>query len=127
MNYPFKIKFIIVDENKELTIKQNLLKHFRQILKELFNNDQNYKFLDRVEASVSSIDENKQLRLTMDIHHNFHSLIFHQRHSSVKEYFKIEELKYISEKIQIGLEDFLRYKIDSPIIYIETDYILTIT
>ena len=49
------------------------------------------------------------------------SLHFEQTHSAFKKYFTIEELKYISNRIKIGLEDYLHYKIDNPIIYIEVD------
>jgi hypothetical protein len=132
MNYPFKIEFIVFDENKELSQKQKEIKkqiiwdELRVIIKNVFNNDNNYKWLDRMEASVSSNDEKKQLRLSIDTLHveskkYQHSIFFNQNHSCSKEYFTMEELKYISGKIKNGLEDFLHYKIDEPIIYIEMD------
>jgi hypothetical protein len=132
MEYSFNVKFVIFDENKQVSeIQQQLRKtliydELRNIIKKIFINDNTYKFLDRFEASVSSIDEYKQLRLSLDtIHENLkqyqHSLHFHQNHSCCKTYFTIEELKYISNRIKIGLEDYLNYKIDNPIIYIEVD------
>jgi hypothetical protein len=131
MNLPFNVKFIIFDENKEITKQQQKLKFcinekIKDILKNKFNHDINYKFLDRMEASLSSIDENKQIRLRIDTAHTTckkyqHSLHFHQKHSCSKEYFTIDELKYISNKIKFGLEKFLHYEIDEPIIYIEID------
>lgn len=132
MEYSFNVKFIIFDENKQVTDTQKSLRKMiiyddlREILKKVFNNDENYKFLDRVEASVSSIDENKQLRLRFDTQHinsnqYHHSLHFSQTHSGCKKNFAIEELKYITNRIKIGLEDYLNYKIDNPIIYIEVD------
>lgn len=132
MEHSFNVKFIIFDENKPVTNKQKTLRKtiiydkLREILQNVFKNDENYKFLDRVEASVSSIDENKQLRLRFDTPHIIlnqyhHSLHFHQTHSGSKKKFTIEELKYISNMIKIGLEDYLNYKIDNPIIYIEVD------
>jgi len=130
MNLPFNIKFTIFDENKPISKTQEKLKetiiweNLRDIIKELFNTDDNFKFLDRAEASVCSIDENKQLRLRLDTNNlkkYQHSLHFHQKHSGSKEYFTIEELKYISYKIKNGLEDFLHYEIDEPIIYINID------
>jgi hypothetical protein len=132
MEHSFNVKFIIFDENKPVTDKQKTLRKtiiydkLREILQNVFKNDENYKFLDRVEASVSSIDENKQLRLRFDsLHINLnqyhHSLHFVQTHSGCKKKFTIEELKYISNRIKIGLEDYLNYKIDNPIIYIEVD------
>jgi hypothetical protein len=134
MTFPFNIKIVIFDENKELLKKQKeirkelIMDNMRYIFKELFNKDTNYKWLDRMEASVSSIDENKQLRLRFDTSHNEnkkyqYSLHFHQKHTGSKEYFTIEELKYISDKIKIGLETFLHYEIDEPIIYIQTNEI----
>jgi hypothetical protein len=33
----------------------------------------------------------------------------------------MEELKHISRKIKIGLEEFLHYEIDEPIFYIKMD------
>ena len=137
MNLPFNIKFTIFDENKPISKTQEKLKetiiqeNLRDIIKELFNADDNFKFLDRAEASVCSIDENKQLRLGLDTNNlkNINTpcifikntLHFHQKHSGFKEYFTIEELKYISYKIKNGLEEFLHYEIDEPIIYINID------
>jgi hypothetical protein len=132
MEHSFNVKFIIFDENKQVTDTQKTLRKtiiydkLREILQKVFKNDENYKFLDRVEASVSSIDENKQLRLRFDtLHINSnqyqHFLHFVQTHSGCKKKFTIEELKYISNRIKIGLEDYLNYKIDNPIIYIEVD------
>ena len=132
MEYSFNVKFIIFDENKQVTDTQKTLRKMiiyddiREILKKVFKNDKNYKFLDRVEASVSSIDENKQLRLRFDTQHinskqYHHSLHFGQTHSCCKKNFTIEELKYITNIIKLGLEDYLKYKIDNPIIYIEVD------
>ena len=122
MNYPFNIKFEIFDENKETTKKQRELRKklikddMINIIKSLFDNDDNYKWLDRVEASVSSNDKKKQLRLSIDTFHienkNYqHSIHFNQQHSCSKEYFSIDELKYISSKIKFGLESFLHYKV----------------
>jgi hypothetical protein len=66
------------------------------------------------------------LRLSIDTLHleskkYQHSINFNQNHSSSKEYFTMEELKYISSKIKIGLQIFLHYEIDEPIIYIQTN------
>jgi hypothetical protein len=130
MNYPFNIEFVIFDENKEVSVsqketrKQLIRENLRYITKKAFNDDIHYNFLDRVEASVSSND--KQLRLSIDTLHieskkYQHSIHFNQNHSSSKEYFTMEELKHISSKIKIGLEDFLHYEIDEPIFYIKMD------
>ena len=132
MNLPFNIKFVIFNENEDTSkiqyeIRKSMITGdvLRNMLKNTFNDDSNYKFLNRFEPSVSSIDEKKQLRLKMDntprgVSRQYqHSLHFHQRHSCSKEYFTIDELKYISHKIKIELEDFLCCEIDDPIIYIE--------
>ena len=132
MNYPFNIEFVIFDENKEVSVsqketrKQLIWENLRYIIKKAFNDDIHYNFLDRVEASVSSNDKKKQLRLSIDTLHieskkYQHSIHFNQKHSSSKEYFTMEELKHISSKIKIGLEDFLHYEIDEPIFYIKMD------
>ncbi len=134
MNYPFNVEFIIFDKKEEVSQEQEEIRtqliwdDLRDIVKEIFNDDNHYKWLDRVEASVSSTDETKQLRLAMDSFHTDmkqfqHSIIFNQNHYSSTEYFTIEELKYISGKIKNGLEEFLRYEINDPIIYIETKWI----
>jgi len=98
MNLSFNIKFTIFDENKLISKTQEKLKkttiweYLRDIIKELFNIDDNLKFLDRAEAYVCSIDENKQLRLRLDTQNlkkYQHSLHFHQEHSGSKDYFTI--------------------------------------
>jgi hypothetical protein len=126
MNYQFKLKVTLFDESKNITKKQEILRtsiiynELGEIFREIFGNDNNYKFIDRAEATVSSIDNNKQLRLRFDDQKKYnHSLHFYQDNEN-KEYFTFEELKYISIKIRNGLERFLHYKIDEPIIYIET-------
>ena len=130
MNYRFKIKFTIFEECKEVSQKQKEIKKelmwdkLRVIIRDVFNNDNNYKWLNRAEASVSSNDETKQLRLSIDsalIESVIepHSIIFNQYHSSGT--FTMEELKYISVKIKNGLENFLHYEINDPIFYLELD------
>ena len=73
---PFNIKFTIFDENKPLTQKQikirnnlidlnNIDNDIKKILKNSIIDFNEYKFLDRVEPSISSIDEKKQLRMKL--------------------------------------------------------------
>ena len=130
MNLPFRVKYAIFDENKEVSKKQKELKYkllwtdLSDILKNVFEGDDNYKWMDRAEASICSIDETKQLRsnigtIYVDCKKHQHSLHFNQQHT--KEYFSIDELKYILSKIKSGLEHFLGYEINEPIIYIEID------
>jgi hypothetical protein len=131
MSYPFKVKFVIFDENKKVSITQQGVRRdllwnnsLRDIIRKVFENDGNYKWLDRVEAAVSSIDEQKQLRVTVDSPHldwaeYQHYIYFNQYQSHSNNYFTMEELKYISIRIKYGLEEYLGYEIDEPIIYIE--------
>ena len=130
MNIPFNIKFSIFDEDKPLTKDQikirnklidmkNIDNDMKKILKNSIIDFNEYKFLDRVEPSISSIDEKKQLRLTPNT--NQYSLHFNQHHSQCKEYFSIEELKNISNRIKNELQEYLHYEIDTPILYVETD------
>lgn len=132
MNYKFKVEFAIFDKERrlsetQLNLRKSLMRKriLNDILKNEFKNDENYKYLDRSEASISSIDETKQLRLQLD---NYigqtryeHSLHFHQNHSCSSSFFTFEELKYISYKIKNALEVYLKYEIDEPIIYIAID------
>ena len=132
---PFNIKFTIFDEDKPLTQKQikirnnlidmnNIDNDIKKILKNSIIDFNEYKFLDRAEPSISSIDEKKQLRMKLSqiVNNKYpHSLHFSQKHSQCKEYFSIEELKNISNRIKNELEEYLHYEIDTPILYIETD------
>ena len=132
---PFNIKFTIFDEDKPLTQKQikirnnlidmnNIDNDMKKILKNSIIDFNEYKFLDRIEPSISSIDEKKQLRMKLSYISNNqypHSLHFSQNHSQRKEYFSMEELKNISNRIKNELEEYLHYKMDTPILYIETD------
>lgn len=129
INHRFNIKFVIFNENKNISKKQKELRYLmmygsilNDILKNEFKDDLNYKYLDRAEASISSIDETKQLRLIINNSEKYeHSLHFHQNHSSASQCFTFEELKYISIKIKNRLEIYLNYEIDEPIIYINSD------
>jgi hypothetical protein len=139
MSLPFNIKFTIFDENKPLTQKQinirnnlidsnNIDNDMKKILKNIINlysyQSFDFKFLDRIEPSISSIDEKKQLRMNLTFLLNdkyTHSLHFSQKHSQSKEYFSLEELKNISNRIKNELEEYLHYEIDTPILYIEID------
>jgi len=135
MNIPFNLKFTIFDENKDVSKKQKKIRKdlidfkLKNIIKNLFNENDNYKFLDRDEPSLSSLDEKKQLRLLFediiinDLKKYEHSLHFHQLESWDHTFFTLKELKYIGSKIKTELEELLQYEIDEPVIYIETSYI----
>ena len=98
MNYPFKIKFTIFDENKVVSkkkqkLKQNIMDYgLKDLIKSSFNNDDNFQFLNRCEPAISSIDENKQLRLENSFNCISHYLHFDQSHSD--DNFTIEEFIY---------------------------------
>ena len=127
MNIPFKIKFTIFDENRPLTKtnKNNLIdmNDMKKILKNVISGLNDVKFLDRFEPSICSLDEKKQLRMSFCYQDKKyqHSIHFNQDHSLCKEYFTIEELKNISNKIKIELEEYLHKDIWIPILYIEID------
>jgi hypothetical protein len=125
----FNLKFTIFDENEEVSEAQKKLRfslmeyYMGDIISKAFINEYNYKRLYRIEASISSFDEKKQLTLKRDGLEGFkkyqHSLHFCQLNEGNN--FTIEELKFIAYKIKIGLEEFLGYEIDDPIIYLEVN------
>lgn len=130
MNIPFNIKFTIFDENEPLTkqqieIMKKLLHAFdndlKKILKLSITDLQDFKFLDRYEPAISNIYETKQLRLTWTHQNTYkHSLHFNQCHSLCTEYFSIEELKNISNRIKAELEEYLHFEIDT-VLYVDLD------
>lgn len=130
MNIPFNIKFTIFDENEPLTkqqidIMKKLLYAFdndlKKILKHSITDLPDFKFLARYEPAISNFDETKQLRLTwMQPNAYKHSLHFNQCHSLCTEYFSIEELKNISNRIKTELEEYLHHEIDT-VLYVELD------
>ena len=128
-NLPYNIKFTIFNPSKKLTKKQKDIKYdmimgdsLKIILQTVFKNDDTYKWFHRAEPSICSINEKKQLRLYWGTYYltgeeHQHYLYFNQ--SSSFEYFTIKELRCISYKIKNGLEEYLHYEIDTPVIYIE--------
>jgi hypothetical protein len=131
MSYPFSVEFNIFYKNmvidqKAIDIMNKLKTGFHMkdcILKRIIsysveNLGHKYKVFDRLEPSISSIDEKKQLRLATDKLEYKNSIYFNQTGS---EYFTIEELKDISQKVKEELEEYLKFEIFEPIIYIETN------
>lgn len=121
--YLFDIEFIIFDPQKIITeenknfkdklINDDLLKILSFAIEDL----ENYKILDRMEPSISSIDENIKLRLkyiTPESDMNKHSLFFYQNNNEFY-YFEIDELIKISKRIKKELEEYLHYEIDVKI------------
>ena len=130
MNIPFNIKFTIFNKNKPLTKQQieiikSLVDGFdndlKKILKHSISDLPDYKLLNRCEPAISTIDETKQLRFTWGQPNTYkHSLYFNQCHSLCKEYFSIEELKNISNRIKTELEEYLHHEIDT-VLYVGLD------
>jgi hypothetical protein len=128
MNQSFHIKFVIFDENKDLTTKQKTIRmqlvnvDMRKILEYAISELNEYKLLDKAEPTISSIDEKKQLRLKLvcgtPITAKQHSLIFRQNYSH--DFFTIEEIKIVSRNIKSEIEEYLHHEIDT-IIFTEID------
>ena len=127
----FHIKFDMFDETKPLAMKQNKIiekmtsskiidNDLKKILKYAINELDNYKFLDRLEPAISSIDEKKQLRCSTNLGAvKKHYLIFSQRGESI---IPIEELKIIGKKIQNEIEEYLHYSVYTTL-FIDIDKI----
>ena len=118
--YLFNIEFIIFNQNEIITntdkkIKDELInKDLSHILSVAIEDLQNYKILDRLEPSISSIDENIQLRLrylSKEYDMNKYSLFFYQNNKE-GHYFEIDELIEISKRIRKELEWYLHYTIE---------------
>lgn len=136
MSYPFNLKFVIFNESEDVSQEQKDIKkhmiisgNLKNILENSFRNDTQYKLLEGNRLIISSVDEKKQLRMVISINHLLsigsykHSIDFHQGHCQYKEYFSLEELKYISQKIKNGLEEYLSYEIDESILYIDVNHL----
>lgn len=136
-NYPFHIEFLIFDPTVDsITSEQKAIRDqlictdLHTILQTVFKDDDRYKYLKRAEPSLSSLDERKQLRLrSMDFIYNKikkyqYSLDFTQLYSFRDEYFTLDELNYITRKIQGGLEGYLGYDIPEPMLYIKMSNML---
>jgi len=131
MNYSFSVKFKIFYHypltTKELKLREILCEDFHTILKTIVEDfSDKYKYLERCEPSISSLDEKKQLRmdfcsmLNQDETQSCY-LIFDQKQSH-GEYFSLEELKVICQRIKQQLEEnYLPYDIQEPMLFIHTD------
>jgi hypothetical protein len=133
MNYSFSVKFKIFYHypltTKELKLRENLCEDFHTILKTIVTDLTNIKYLERCEPSISSLDEKKQLRmdfcsmLNQDETQSCY-LIFDQNKSH-GEYFSLEELKVICQRIKQELEEnYLPYEIQEPLLFIHIDDIV---
>ena len=132
MSYPFSVKFRIFYDyhltKKDVNLRQKICKEFHSIFKVIVEDfSDKYKYLDRFEPSLCSLDEKKQLRMNFSSMLNQDKtqscyIIFHQHHSCCQEYFGLDELKLISQRIKKELEDnYLPYEIDEPVLFIRAD------
>jgi len=129
MVLPFQIEFTIFDPRERLTHRQIDLK--RKLLKvDLHNIVQDvvgkldstkFKYIRRYEATIASLDENKQLRsyYQTNLKHmglRDHCIYFHQFQSNGT--FLNDELLEVSRALKYGLEGYLEYKIDDPRVFV---------
>jgi len=81
-----------------------------------------YKYLERCEPSLCSLDEQKQFRLNCDFYFGNKKtspyIEFNQNECWNKQYFTLQELREICKHIQSELEEYLCYKIDEPELFI---------
>jgi len=133
MNYSFGVKFKIFNiyplTKKELNIREKLCEKFHNIFKTIvIDLSDKYKYLERFEPAISSLDERKQLRMNITSLLNQDKtescyLEFNQRQNA-GEYFSLEELKFICQRIKQELEEnYLTYEIQEPMVFIYTDEI----
>lgn len=104
MNYSFSVKFKIFYSypltKKELNMRERICEDFHSILKTIVSEfSDKYKYLERCEPSISSLDEKKQLRMSFTSMLNQDTtescyLVFDQK-QSYGEYFSLEELKVL--------------------------------
>jgi hypothetical protein len=129
----FSIDFQIFNPLKSLSQKDKNLKlklireDLHNILIDAVENIPGWKYLKRNEPAISSLDEQKQLRLdqsliyyTLGQEHLWkpryeHSIILNQAHAIDNSLLTIDELKLIANKIQNRLEAYLGYGINKKL------------
>ena len=146
MIYPFKIKFVIINEYKKKEFKlfknllstkissvpniNNLVENINKILESEFNNDSYFNFINEKTITINSKCNEKKLLMYwsseyLPYHHDYkiyhQNLNFFQPTIDVKQFLSINELKYISKKIKNAIEKYLGYQINNPIIYLEIE------
>jgi hypothetical protein len=129
MDYRYNLRFVFFGICKLLTKKQKLLfrdnDKIKQVLKKSIANLNYVKFLDRVEPSISSLDEKKQLRMNLNnfyLNNNIYSLTFNQNCCWAVECFTMKELMEITESIEKELGIFFKCGVDSEIILEKTKW-----
>lgn len=135
MNYCFSIKFKVFYypiTKEDLQIRKKLCEYFHVIFKTIADESNNtYKYLNRIEPTISSLDEKKQLRMELGSMFNndkteLYYIEFNQKHSCCIEYFNLEELKFLSHRIMKELDENFFHQHDytqDPIIYIHANEI----
>jgi hypothetical protein len=127
----FDLEFVIFDKNKPISHIQRKIRNdlfnidLHKILENIYRDDKDFKYLYKCEPAISTKDEKKQLRCSLNKFLNSslefsHSIYFDQNESEKNNYFTLEELKNITKKIKPALEEYLGYKINS-FIYIKID------
>jgi len=120
MKYSFNVKFKIFDvyssSEKQKAIREKLCEDLPLILQNsIRDNCDEYKYLFRCEPSICSIDEKKQLRMSLSSFMNVNTesqyIIFNQK--SGEEIFTLEELTLLCKKIKKEIEEYLHYEIDA--------------
>lgn len=115
-NIPFNIRFSFVGNNP---LTEKLYDNIDKIIKHAIDNLPELILLDRCEPSISSLNEKKQLRLSMNCVINNklqeHKLIFIQHGV---EYFDLWELRTIADAIKSEIEECLLCTVDDPEIFI---------
>ena len=116
MDHNFKIEFILfkLPMTKEQNIKMEKIinKDINDIVQNALIPD--YKLLERAEfCSISTLDENKQLRIEEIFRKNItNSIVFAQYG---KELFSLNELILIVKRISSEFEEYLGYEFDTKI------------
>jgi hypothetical protein len=148
MNYPFRLKFMIIDIEKTKPKNKSFFNLFikneksqintlidisiHNLLKNTFEKDKYFYYIYTNESIISSKDNKNQLRIYWSSPYspyifNFkkylHVLHFYQILNDDNEYFSIEELKYISLKIKYAISQYLGYEIPNPIMYIDIEHL----
>ena len=131
-NLLIEIEFVIFDKINPLTPCQKEIKEklfdghdFKNIIKQAIQDLPYCQFLKTREPAISCQNGQMQLRLhSGPIHRIFpqyqHSFYFYQKCSN--KYFTKGQLTEISKKIQIQLEQYLGYQIDTNlIVYMDID------
>ncbi len=96
---PSELRSRAVESNKSL----------RDTIRDAFKDETRYKFIDKGEATIASIDEHKQLR--SDFFPDNYGICLHFRQGYTKEYFTPDEFNYLTAKLKRVLDTYVRFEI----------------